>query len=93
MVQIETARTEPAMDEMPKDEVRAEDKVMSQLTLKAYVHMLRRPAWSVGGEDYIGSAGGLLGDLNGAERRISVGEGVGEPGSDGRKNGHQIGCQ
>src|SRR5262249_49835700 len=49
MVQVNAAWAQPPMDEMPEDEVCAGHEVTGDLALKPNVHVLRGPAWKVGG--------------------------------------------
>jgi hypothetical protein len=68
------------MDEMPEDEVGAEDEVTGEFALKAQVDVLRGPTWHVRGKQYTGY---LFGDLDRPERGIGLGQITGQAGPAG----------
>src|SRR5579864_4845343 len=92
MIQVKAAHAHATMDEMPEDEVGAEDEIASNLALEAQVEMLRGPIRNIDGEQpAIGSANYLFRDLNRLQRGIGIGEVACQAGPDGRKNRYQIG--
>src|SRR3984893_5568744 len=49
MVQVKAARAQASMDEVPEDEIGAEDEVTGDLALQSQVYVLRGPTRNVGG--------------------------------------------
>src|SRR5262245_27651346 len=93
VVQVKAAWAHPSMDEMPEDEVGAEDEVTGDLSLNTQVQMLRGPIRNIDRkESGIGSAGYLFNDLDRPQRGIAIREIACQADPDGRKNRHQIGA-
>src|SRR5258708_4284873 len=87
MVQVDSAWTQAAMNEMTVDEIGGHDEVSGDLTLNAHVDVLRRPAWHI---DWIDSTLGLLDDLDGGYGRIRICQVLNQAGADCRQNRHEV---
>src|SRR5260221_1733759 len=89
MVQVDAVDAHAPMDEMPQDEVGAEDEIAGDLALKAQVEMLRGPTRNGGGIQE--GSRYLFYDLDRLQRRIGIGEVACQAGPDGGKNRHHVG--